>query len=316
MRRRALVLAAFLAGSLPALPASSQVLGLADDQRGELSPGADSNRGRFLAMGGFHGELRVSCVQCHDLDGTGNSSGAFPRITDQSAWYLYKTLQDYAAGLRPSDVMGPIARMLSSQQMQDLAAYYASVQDAPYPPRSDADVEVLQIGGTIAAAGIATQGVPACNGCHGPNGIGQPPIYPYLAGQYAPYTEHQLMLWKQGRRDGDPMNIMELIAKAMTPEQIRAVSLYFESVRPREVTPVETRPMSAPSARPGVSGGHRDRAPTGAVREAEPGRSGVVVPGTAGASGPQRIPPYLTQPQPTRSGPNMTTTGQRPDPTR
>jgi cytochrome c553 len=57
-------------------------------------------------------------------------------------------------------------------------------------------------------------------------------IYPSLAGQYAPYTGFQLRLWKEGRRDGDPMNVMELISKAMTDEQIRAVSLCFASIQP------------------------------------------------------------------------------------
>ncbi|WP_274426422.1 c-type cytochrome [Chelativorans sp. YIM 93263] len=207
---------------------------------GAIAAGPDTNRGRQVATGDFEQqEAGLACARCHELDGSGNSSGAFPRLSDQSAWYLYKTLKDFAAGLRPNDVMQTAALALTDSEMADVAAYYASIDDAPYPPPPEADQQAVQIGGAIAAVGVPDRGVPACNTCHGESGVGSPPIYPYLAGQFAPYTEHQLMLWKNGERDGDPLNIMESIAKNMTDDQIRAVSLYFASLRPREVTPDE-----------------------------------------------------------------------------
>lgn len=205
-----------------------------------IAAGPDINHGRWVATGGFYEEAGgLACARCHSLDGSGDSSGAFPRLTDQSAWYLYKTLKDFAAGLRPNEVMQQVARQLTDAEMADVSAYYAAIEDAPYPPRPQADQQVVQIGGAIAAIGVPDQGVPACVSCHGDDGLGAPPIYPYLAGQFAPYIEHQLMLWKEGRRDGDPLNIMEFIARNMTDDQIRAVALYFASLRPQEVTPDE-----------------------------------------------------------------------------
>ncbi|WP_230530874.1 c-type cytochrome [Microvirga roseola] len=315
MRTGTLIFAACLGASTLSLPVLSQDFGLEPRRGNELSPGADPNRGRFLAFGGIHGELRVSCAQCHELNGVGNTSGAFPRLSDQVGWYLYKTLQDYAVGLRPNSIMGPIAKMLTPQQMQDLAAYYASIKEAPYPPPPPVDLRTRQIGGAIAAVGIPEQGVPACNGCHGPNGIGQAPLYPYLAGQYANYLELQLLLWKQGRRDGDPMNVMELISKAMTDEQIRAVSLYYASVRPLEVTPTEADIPSAtvPNVEiPQTFTGN----PTsvGADPTPRPNPGSTVLPGLDDAASTNLRPPYL--PQQTREGPNLTTTGPRPDPNR
>lgn len=218
------------------LPAFSQSLGLplpSEDSRSSAKAGI--NNGRFVATGGIYGNMRIDCVRCHALDGSGNSSGAFPRLANQSGWYLFKTLQDYAAGLRPNDIMAPIAHSLTAQERQDVAAYYSSVTDAPYPAKPDADVQTLQNGGAIAAVGVPSQGVPACSGCHGPRGAGNGPVYPYLAGQFAPYLQNQLILWKQGKRGGDPMNIMAMIAKAMTEDQIRAVSVYYASVRPSDV---------------------------------------------------------------------------------
>jgi cytochrome c553 len=280
----------------------SQSLGLPREPDKAASDQGNIVNGRFVTIGGLYGHLRIDCVRCHGLDGSGNSSGAFPRLTDQSAWYLYKTLQDYAAGLRPSEIMQPIANVLSVTERRDVAAYYASVKDAPYPPKSAIDVQTLQRGGAIAAVGIPGQGVPACNGCHGPHGIGQAPMYPYLAGQFARYLRDQLMLWKKGRRQGDPMNIMEIIAKAMTEEQIEAVSLYYASVRPDEVTPNDRGAASPTAPRKGVQ-----PPDMGAVRTPQPKRDAVVVPGKepaanspgASQSGAARgqpsntTPPYL-----------------------
>jgi cytochrome c553 len=205
---------------------------------GELAADSDVNNGRWIAIGGFYDKAgRIACARCHGLEGSGDSAGAFPRLTDQSAWYLYKALKDFAGGLRSNAVMQFVALAMTDAEMADVAAYYAAIKDSPYPPPPGADPQVLQIGGAIAAIGILDQGVPACVTCHGEDGVGAAPVYPYLAGQFAPYLEHQLLLWKSGMRDGDPLNIMELIASNMTDDQIRAVSLYFASLRPQEVTP-------------------------------------------------------------------------------
>ncbi|MBM1172818.1 c-type cytochrome [Microvirga arabica] len=211
----------------------------------------DIIRGREIALGGVRDRQNVPCIQCHGLEGVGNSSGVFPRLAPQSGWYLYKTLQDYASGLRPNEIMSPIARSLSDQDMQAVATYYASIRNAPTLPHAEVNVRTLQTGGAISAVGIPEQAVPPCAGCHGANGRGGQMIYPSLAGQYAPYTELQLRLWKEGRRDGDPMNVMELISKAMTDEQIRAVSLYFASIQPGYSPQGEQR-SGGPSQNPQV----------------------------------------------------------------
>lgn len=116
--------------------------------------------------------------------------------------------------------------------MRQVAHYYASAIPAASDLPVDPDTQKRQTGGAIAAIGIPAQGVPACNGCHGHDRHGAAPIYPAISGQFVTYTRHQLLLWKQGVRGGDPMNIMELITKAMTDEQIEAVSAYSAAVSP------------------------------------------------------------------------------------
>lgn len=186
-----------------------------------------------------------ACFQCHGMDGRGDGAAVFPRLSDQVYKYLYDALEDYASGVRQSAIMGPIAEALTVEQIRDVSAYYAAQRVAPYPPRPEVDPEVLQLGGALAAAGSAGSGVQACMNCHGPDGIGLSPTYPYLAGQYALYLESQLMAWKNGTRKGDGFGIMEEIAKRLSEEEIRAVSLYYASLRPASVTP-EMDETSAP----------------------------------------------------------------------
>jgi cytochrome c553 len=113
-------------------------------------------------------------------------------------------------------------------------AFYYSVVDAPYAPRPVVEPEVLARGREIAEDGLPEAGLQACNFCHGEDGGGNPPLFPYLAGQYAPYTELQMQLFKRDIRTNDPLAVMRDIAEDLSDEDIRAVALYFEWLRPRE----------------------------------------------------------------------------------
>jgi cytochrome c553 len=191
-------------------------------------------RGRSVVVGAFEGGTpQVACLSCHGLDGRGDGSAAFPRITGQNAWYLYKQLRDYAAGTRPNEIMTPVAKALDEGQMQDVAAFYAA-QEAPYPDPPEADPLLVQRGGALSAVGSSEKQIQACIACHGPAGTGLPPSGPYLAGQYAGYTELQLRFWQEDKRDNDALDVMATIAKRMTPEDAKAVAAYFAQVRPLE----------------------------------------------------------------------------------
>ncbi|MCC2663302.1 MAG: cytochrome c4 [Geminicoccaceae bacterium] len=191
---------------------------------------ADLEAGRAVVVGGKEASV-TPCFMCHGLDGGGDSAGAFPRLTGQAAFYMYKQLIDYASGARPNDVMTAIARALTEAQMADVAFYY-SVVDAPFAPPPAVDPDLLERGRQLAEDGLDEAGVDACNLCHGRSGTGDPPLFPYLAGQYAPYTELQLQLWQEGVRANDPLDVMAEIADALSDEDIRAVALYYEGLRP------------------------------------------------------------------------------------
>jgi cytochrome c553 len=215
-----------------------------------LAQTPDFEAGRRVVVGGEDGSL-TPCFTCHGLDGVGDFAGAFPRLTGQAAFYMYKQLIDYASEARPHDVMTPIARQMTDPQMANVAFYY-SVLNAPYARRPAVEPEVLARGRKIAEDGLPEADLQACNFCHGEDGAGNPPLFPYLAGQYAPYTELQMQLFKRGVRTSDPLGVMRDIAADLSDEDIRAVALYYEWLRPGEA-----------DGRDGAKVGAREREPSG-----------------------------------------------------
>ena len=69
--------------------------------------------------------------------------------------------------------------------------------------------------------------MPACSGCHSPDGAGIPAQYPRLAGQHAEYTVAQLKAFRSGERANDPNKMMRMIAAKLTDREIQALAEYI-----------------------------------------------------------------------------------------
>ncbi len=74
------------------------------------------------------------CEACHGAHGEGMAAAHVPRIAGQSADYLKKQLDDYAAGTRDNPIMANFAKALSQQQRAKFAARYAAMS-ARYIPQ-------------------------------------------------------------------------------------------------------------------------------------------------------------------------------------
>jgi len=59
------------------------------------------------------------------LDGV-SSSPLYPHLAGQSAPYLVKQMQAYRSSQRSDPSMGPIMQTLNEQDMENVAAYFAS----------------------------------------------------------------------------------------------------------------------------------------------------------------------------------------------
>jgi cytochrome c553/cytochrome c5 len=172
--------------------------------------------------------VATSCARCHGVDGLGRGSGAFPLLAGQQARYLDLSLQAYAKGERHSGIMGPIAAGLSVEEQGELARYYSGLPKASSSRTMPVAASAIEQGRLIAQQGIPAQRVPACVACHGPSDITRNPIYPTLAGQDVDYLVLQLELFKNENRGGTAhAHLMRTVAPRLTPEQIRAVALYY-----------------------------------------------------------------------------------------
>ena len=75
------------------------------------------------------------CATCHALTGGSDGGGSFPRIAGQSAFYLSRQLRDFVSGIAPDTVMSPIARTLTADNIEDVAAYYETLKRALHRPQ-------------------------------------------------------------------------------------------------------------------------------------------------------------------------------------
>lgn len=67
------------------------------------------------------------CQTCHGLDGLARLPSA-PHIAGESQVYLATQLKAFRSGTRTHEIMSLIAKDLSDQDIENLAAWYASIE--------------------------------------------------------------------------------------------------------------------------------------------------------------------------------------------
>jgi cytochrome c553 len=165
------------------------------------------------------------CGACHTADGS-RGSPANPILAGQHPEYLAKQLQEFKSGKRNSVVMKGFAGTLSDDDMRHVAAFYASKSSKPGFAKNK---DTVKLGEKIYRGGIADKAVPACAGCHSPNGAGLPAQYPRVGGQHGDYTEAQLIAFRSGARANSAQ--MTAIAAKMSDQDIKAVADYMAGLR-------------------------------------------------------------------------------------
>ncbi|HMM84783.1 MAG: c-type cytochrome [Gammaproteobacteria bacterium] len=208
-----------LLASLPAITALAGAL-LAPSTTlaaGAQAPKADLAKGQAVAA--------QVCVACHTFDGT-RGAPANPIIAGQHPEYLAKQLREFKEGKRVNAIMQGFAAGLSDEDMRNVAAFYAS-KAAPQGAARKADLVLL--GERIWRGGIAGKNVPACAGCHSPNGAGIPAEYPRLAGQHAEYTDAQLKAFRAGERANNAQ--MTAISANLSDREVAALADYVAGLR-------------------------------------------------------------------------------------
>jgi cytochrome c553 len=165
------------------------------------------------------------CGACHTADGS-RGTPANPILAGQHPEYLVKQLQEFKSGKRNNAIMKGFASTLSDDDMKHVTAFYASKSAKPGFAKSK---DSVKLGEKIYRAGIADKAVPACAGCHSPNGAGIPAQYPRIGGQHADYAEAQLVAFRGGARANNAE--MTAIAAKLSDVEIKAVADYVAGLR-------------------------------------------------------------------------------------
>jgi cytochrome c553 len=186
----------------------------------------DAAKGEALFNNGDAKRGVAACMGCHGPNGV-SGGGAYPKLAGQHGAYIVKQLKDYKAGKdRPNPVMGAFAGLLTDEDMANVAVYLEKQTPGLGTAKNKASIE---LGQKIYRGGIAAKGVAACAACHGPNGSGIPAQFPRLSGQWAEYTEAQLVAY----RAGDRKNSIQMtgVAAKMSDAEIKAVADYVAGLR-------------------------------------------------------------------------------------
>ena len=180
----------------------------------------------------------ASCTSCHGDDGN-SMVATFPKLAQQHSSYLAQQLHAFKDGSRSDPMMSPMALALTDEDITDISAYYATqkVSENTLPALPPADEDEKPAGKKDTIEALIAQGsdlyrngnlqseVSACIACHGPFGEGNKPAsFPALKSQHADYLIKALTDFKTGSRSNNPDNIMHMIAKKMTDQEIKAVS--------------------------------------------------------------------------------------------
>ena len=166
-----------------------------------------------------------SCASCHNADG--NSAIAVnPKLAQQHPEYIFKQLQDFKSGKRKSAIMKPMAVGLSEEDMRNIAWFVGSKKIKPGFAK---EKDLVSLGERIFRGGLADRQIPACAGCHSPDGSGIPSQYPRLGGQHADYTVQQLTQFRDSVRLNSPQ--MNGVAAKLSDREIKAVADYIAGLR-------------------------------------------------------------------------------------
>jgi cytochrome c553 len=200
---------------------------------------ADVSRGQAIYNEG-KGDA-AACSGCHGEKALGMDAMGTPRLANVGQPYLFKQLNDYAAGKRSDKgagaVMNAIAAALDEQDRLDVASYVDTLE---YQTESS-DLKSLasegsktgdpKMGKAIVTKGIKSQ-VPACQDCHGFSGRAQ--TIPAIHQQKYVYLVKQLNDYRSGTRANDPVvmqvGVMRRIAKLLSDENIADIAAYLSTV--------------------------------------------------------------------------------------
>ena len=173
------------------------------------------------------GKTKASlCAACHGADGN-STNPEWPKLAGQHASYIIRqTLAIRSGEDRVNALMAPMVADLSAEDLADIAAYFET-KNTTYVEAINEDKK--RVAELLYRGGDQSRDIPACMGCHGPDGRGNGLAkFPSLRGQHAKYTVVQLNAYRDKKRITG--TIMPDIAKRLEPFEIEALAAYLSAL--------------------------------------------------------------------------------------
>ena len=168
----------------------------------------DAQRGAALA---------TPCLQCHGANGRSQME-TIPSLAGQPADFITIQMILLREGLRQAPAMAPFAASLADRDIEDLAAYFASLPPGPPDDRGPRDAALV-------AVAEALVGPRHCASCHVSDYGGRNQI-PRIAAQREEYLVHAMTQYRDGTRAG-PDTQMNGAVVGLSDAQIAALANYL-----------------------------------------------------------------------------------------
>ncbi|CAN5852441.1 c-type cytochrome [soil metagenome] len=215
----------FLKSITIAMLAMSSIASVAYANEASTAVKADASKGEALYTNGDAARGVIACASCHGAAGNSTIS-VNPKLAGQHEAYIAKQLHDFKGPDRNNAVMTAFSSALNGDDVKNIAAYLATQKSKPGSAKNK---DIVELGKQIYRGGIAEKNVPACAGCHSPNGAGIPVQFPRIAGQHQDYTIAQLTNFRTGVRKNSVQ--MVTISKRMSDDEMKAVADYVAGLK-------------------------------------------------------------------------------------
>lgn len=215
----------FLKSITIAMLAMSSIASVAYANEASTAVKADAVKGEALFTNGDATRGVIACASCHGAAGNSTIS-VNPKLAGQHEAYIAKQLHDFKGPDRNNAVMTAFSSALNGDDVKNIAAYLATQKSKPGSAKNK---DIVELGKQIYRGGIAEKNVPACAGCHSPNGAGIPVQFPRIAGQHQDYTIAQLTNFRSGVRKNSVQ--MVTISKRISDDEMKAVADYVAGLK-------------------------------------------------------------------------------------
>jgi len=175
-------------------------------------------------------KLAARCNSCHGAEGNAARSDVVPRLAGMSTEYFIPALESYFSGKRQHGIMKLFKKSTSPQDINNLAAYYATRKPKMAPPSRHHRAD------PAAGKAAATH----CAGCHGYDGNSLNPYMPNLAGQPMEYLIKAIKDYRDGRRKEA---LMQEPVEHLSNKTIADIAAYYSHQRPE--TPLSEDPTGS-----------------------------------------------------------------------